>query len=94
MKDVADIPVELNTLNGLFVAADWENLLSDEERRELKQYLPDLTGWNGLSEDEALLKNLDALFRGENLNFGNPIEQFTNRIQKGWHTPQVRQVID
>lgn len=80
----------LTSIEGLFPENTWIDMLNDSERSHLKQFLPQLNGWNALSEDAATAENLRALFRGENFDFGNPISQLNASIAKGTQSKAVR----
>ncbi|KAJ3682794.1 hypothetical protein LUZ60_013021 [Juncus effusus] len=73
---------ELGNLNEVLSIETWNDLLSDNDKFELAKYLPDM-------DEEAFTLTLSQLFRGENLNFGNPLEYFFKQLKGGQCDPRV-----
>lgn len=79
------IPVELYDLSGLHdvLSMDvWNEVLSEEERYSLTQYLPDM-------DQETFIRTLMELLTGCNLHFGSPIDKLFDMLKGGLCEPRV-----
>ncbi|CAI9105252.1 OLC1v1004136C1 [Oldenlandia corymbosa var. corymbosa] len=79
------IPVELYDLPGLrdILSVDvWNDVLTEEDRFSLTQFLPDM-------DQENFLRTLLELFSGSNLHFGNPIDKLFDMLKGGLCEPRV-----
>lgn len=79
------IPVELYDLSGLrdVLSMDvWNEVLTEEERFSLTQYLPDM-------DQENFLRTLIELLTGCNLHFGMPIDKLFDMLKGGLCEPRV-----
>ncbi|KAL3518286.1 hypothetical protein ACH5RR_020875 [Cinchona calisaya] len=79
------IPVELYDLSGLrdVLCMDvWNEVLTEEERFGLAQYLPDM-------DQENFLRTLMELLTGCNLHFGNPMDKLFDMLKGGLCEPRV-----
>ncbi|KAL3530671.1 hypothetical protein ACH5RR_009993 [Cinchona calisaya] len=79
------IPVELYDLSGLrdVLCLDvWNEVLTEEERFSLTQYLPDM-------DQETFILTLMELLTGCNLHFGSPIDKLFDMLKGGLCEPRV-----
>ncbi|XP_009792724.1 uncharacterized protein [Nicotiana sylvestris] len=79
------IPFELYDLSGLgdVLSLDvWNEVLSEEERFNLAQFLPDM-------DQETFMRTLKDLLAGDNLHFGSPIDKLFNMLKGGLCEPRV-----
>lgn len=79
------IPYELYDLQGLgdVLSMDvWNDVLTEEERFCLTQYLPDM-------DQETFMRTLKDLLTGCNLHFGNPLNKLFNMLKGGLCEPRV-----
>ncbi|XP_059315167.1 uncharacterized protein LOC132065681 [Lycium ferocissimum] len=79
------IPFELYDLSGLgdVLSLDvWNELLSEEERFNLVQYLPDM-------DQETFMRTLKDLLAGTNMHFGSPLDKLFNLLKGGLCEPRV-----
>ncbi|KDO20321.1 hypothetical protein SPRG_14456 [Saprolegnia parasitica CBS 223.65] len=74
----SDVGVEAPPMNLLsLLPPDMWVQLTPAERASLLPTLPDLSGWWGLSSDDAAAENVRLLLAGANVNFGNPLARFS-----------------
>ncbi|KAM4016683.1 nuclear factor related to kappa-B-binding protein [Anomaloglossus baeobatrachus] len=66
-------------------ADTWQNVLSDAQREHLRQFLPSFPENNTEQQELAV----QALFRGENLRFGNPLHTAQKLFRDGHLNPEV-----
>ncbi|CAN4119974.1 unnamed protein product [Withania somnifera] len=79
------IPFELYDLSGLddVLSLDvWNEVLSEEERFNLAQYLPDM-------DQETYMRTLKDLLVGGNMHFGSPLDKLFNMLKGGLCEPRV-----
>lgn len=79
------IPFELYDLSGLgdVLSLDvWNEVLSEEERFNLAQYLPDMN-------QETFMQTLKDLLTGNNMHFGSPLDKLFNMLKGGLCEPRV-----
>lgn len=79
------IPFELYDLSGLgdVLSLDvWNEVLSEEERFNLAQYLPDI-------DQETFMQTLKDLLTGSNMHFGSPLDMLFNMLKGGLCEPRV-----
>ncbi|CAH9094421.1 unnamed protein product [Cuscuta europaea] len=79
------IPFELYDLQGLdnILSMDvWNDVLNEEERFTLTQYLPDM-------DQETFMRTLIELLTGCNLHFGSPLKTLFNMLKGGLCEPRV-----
>ncbi|KAJ8551807.1 hypothetical protein K7X08_028250 [Anisodus acutangulus] len=79
------IPFELYDLSGLgdVLSLDvWNEVLSEEERFNLAQYLPDM-------DQETFMRTLKDLLAGNNMHFGSPLDKLFNMLKGGLCEPRV-----
>ncbi|EQC39962.1 hypothetical protein SDRG_02618 [Saprolegnia diclina VS20] len=73
-----DVGVEAPPVNLLsLLPPDMWMRLTPAERASLLPTLPDLSGWWGLSSDDAAAENVRQLLAGANVNFGNLLTRFS-----------------
>lgn len=63
----------------------WQTVLTDTQRKHLLKYLPSFPQNEVLEKQETLRK----LFGGQNFDFGNPLEQFHEKLKDGWFSPDI-----
>ncbi|ERM95649.1 hypothetical protein AMTRI_Chr08g207310 [Amborella trichopoda] len=73
---------ELPDLSSILSVDTWNNCLTEEERYNLSQYLPDM-------DQETFMRTLKELFCGANFHFGSPLTEFFNRLKGGLCEPRV-----
>ncbi|CAN4119008.1 unnamed protein product [Withania somnifera] len=79
------IPFELYDLSGLgdVLSLDvWNEVLSEEERFNLAQYLPDM-------DQETFMRTLKDLLVSNNMHFGSPLDKLFNMLKGGLCEPRV-----
>ncbi|KAM3398564.1 hypothetical protein P3S68_002080 [Capsicum galapagoense] len=79
------IPFELYDLSGLgdVLSLDvWNEVLSEGERFNLSQYLPDM-------DQETFMRTLKDLFTGGNMHFGSPLDKLFYMLKGGLCEPRV-----
>lgn len=79
------VPVELfdlETLSDIINIANWNELLSENERFGLCKFLPDM-------EKEMVPKSLAELLSGKNVHFGSPLVDFFKKLKGGEFEPGV-----
>ncbi|KAH0713266.1 hypothetical protein KY285_009301 [Solanum tuberosum] len=79
------IPFELYDLSGLgdVLSLDvWNEVLSEEERFNLTQYLPDM-------DQETFMRTLKDLLTSNNMHFGSPLDKLFNMLKGGLCEPRV-----
>lgn len=79
------IPFELYDLPGLHDVLSmevWNEVLTEEERFDLTQYLPDM-------DQETFMRTLKDLLTGCNLHFGSPIDKLFEMLKGGLCEPRV-----
>ncbi|PIM99942.1 R-kappa-B [Handroanthus impetiginosus] len=79
------IPYELYDLPGLKDVLSmevWNEVLTEEERFSLSQYLPDM-------DQENFVRTLKELFSGYNLHFGSPVDKLFEMLKGGLCEPRV-----
>lgn len=64
----------LEDLHGVLNSKTWREFLTSEERKKLRELLPP-----GINPDFVL----DSLFKGENIHFGNPLQQWGSAVCRG-----------
>eukprot|EP00897_Mesotaenium_endlicherianum_P010951 jgi/Mesen1/9885/ME000070S09175 len=83
--DICELPVSLLSLpdfRPILCLDTWENVLSEADRKQLLQYLPDVKA-------DALGKALESLFSGEDICFGSPMERLSEMFKAGECSPSV-----
>ncbi|KAI3965038.1 hypothetical protein MKX01_013969 [Papaver californicum] len=81
------IPYELYDLSDLgeILSVDvWNELLTEEERFSLAEYLPDM-------DQDTFTRTLKELFSGNNFHFGNPVAKLFDLLKGGLCQPRVKQ---
>ncbi|XP_020585423.1 uncharacterized protein LOC110028063 [Phalaenopsis equestris] len=73
---------ELPNLGLVLSLKAWNQLLTEEERFALAEYLPDM-------DQENFALTLKELFSGSNIYFGSPLEVFFNHLKGGLCNPSV-----
>ncbi|KAG8434699.1 hypothetical protein GDO86_012888 [Hymenochirus boettgeri] len=63
----------------------WQNILSDSQRKHLKQFLPSCPD-DSPDQQEQIIQ---SLFRGENFRFGNPLHIAQKLFRDGHFNPEV-----
>ncbi|OVA09961.1 Nuclear factor related to kappa-B-binding protein [Macleaya cordata] len=79
------IPYELYDLPGLgeILSQDvWNDLLTEEERFSLAEYLPDM-------DQDTFTRTLKELFSGDNFHFGSPVVKLFKMLKGGVCQPRV-----
>ncbi|KAI3945004.1 hypothetical protein MKW92_010251 [Papaver armeniacum] len=80
------IPYELYDLKDLgeILSVDaWNELLTEEERFSLSEYLPDM-------DQDTFIRTLKQLFSGNNFHFGNPVAKLFDLLKGGLCQPRVK----
>ncbi|KAK8918605.1 hypothetical protein KSP39_PZI021713 [Platanthera zijinensis] len=73
---------DLPNLDSVLSLETWNDCLSEEERFQLAEYLPDL-------DQEDFAVTLKELFSGSNFHFGSPMAVFFNQLKAGLCDPMV-----
>ncbi|KAJ0965207.1 hypothetical protein J5N97_026345 [Dioscorea zingiberensis] len=73
--DLYDLP----NLKDILSLDTWNSCLTDEERFSLAAYLPDM-------DQETFWLTMQDLLSGDNLFFGNPLEELFRRLKGGYYT--------
>ncbi|KAJ0965194.1 hypothetical protein J5N97_026332 [Dioscorea zingiberensis] len=76
--DLYDLP----NLKDILSLDTWNSCLTDEERFSLAAYLPDM-------DQETFWLTMQDLLSGDNLFFGNPLEELFRRLKGGYYTLKV-----
>jgi hypothetical protein len=76
--------LDFDDLSSIFCLDTW-NLLSDDERNQLRRLLPSTI------DDNELKTLLSSLFNGSNFFFGNPIKDFLYHLKMGHYNPNISQ---
>lgn len=63
----------------------WKSVLTQEDRKHLETFLPELPTDYPHAQEE----NLSALLGGQNFWFGNPVQQFQQKLKDGYFYPDV-----
>ncbi|XP_018427830.1 PREDICTED: nuclear factor related to kappa-B-binding protein [Nanorana parkeri] len=63
----------------------WQNVLSDSQREHLRQFLPSFPEDNTRQQDDII----QALFRGDNFRFSNPLQTAQKLFRDGHLNPEV-----
>lgn len=63
----------------------WKNVLTPADRKHLETFLPVLPTDYPHAQEE----NISALLGGENFRFGNPVQQFQQKLKDGYFYPDV-----
>ncbi|XP_068687328.1 nuclear factor related to kappa-B-binding protein-like [Montipora foliosa] len=83
------LPIDLIEQKEVFfkvVSMDtWKNVLTPADRKHLETFLPVLPTDYPHAQEE----NLSALLGGENFRFGNPVQQFQQKLKDGYFYPDV-----
>lgn len=83
------LPIDLIEQKEIFfkvVSMDtWKNVLTPADRKHLETFLPSLPTDYPHAQEE----NLSALLSGENFRFGNPVQQFQQKLKDGYFYPDV-----
>ncbi|XP_040182175.1 nuclear factor related to kappa-B-binding protein isoform X1 [Rana temporaria] len=64
----------------------WKNVLSDSQREHLRQFLPSIPEENTRQQHDDIIQ---ALFRGDNFRFGNPLQTAQKLFRDGHLNPEV-----
>lgn len=84
-NQTCSIPFELYDLPGLHDVLSmevWNEVLTEEERFDLTQYLPDM-------DQETFMRTLKDLLTGCNLHFSSPIDKLFEMLKGGLCEPRV-----
>ncbi|KAL8581008.1 hypothetical protein ACOMHN_048042 [Nucella lapillus] len=88
-KELVMLPEALNSQTDIFehvMSTDtWNSVLNDEERKRLKALLPSFPEEDEAESDETIRR----LFEGENFKFGNPLQQFHQKLKDGLLSPDI-----
>lgn len=76
---------DLSSLKDVLSLETWNYCLTEEERFHLASYLPDM-------DQETFILALKELLSGDDLFFGNPLEELFRRLRGGFYSLQVTPV--
>lgn len=83
------LPLELIEQEDIFFKVvskeTWLNVLTPADRKHLEKFLPVLPTDYPHAQEE----NISALLGGENFRFGNPVQQFQEKLKAGYFYPDV-----
>ncbi|KAK7097674.1 hypothetical protein V1264_004618 [Littorina saxatilis] len=90
-KEMIMLPEALNGQTSIFehvMSLDmWNTVLDDEERKRLKALLPSFPEEADTETEKE--ETIKRLFGGENFKFGNPLQQFHQKMKDGKLSPEI-----
>ena len=86
--NLVEVPSDLyeneDIFNTFFSVETWNNLIPEDVKLELLQYLP-----NFPTDDlDEKARTIEMLFGGQNFHFGNPLEKFREDLVNGDYLPE------